>query len=377
MLTLPPISNLPPKCAGIEILLAFSMKNERPVLLVIHPGSLGDALLALSGVRALRRFYPKHRLVWMGQAEIGRLLENCQEVDESLSLEGQFFAQLYLPHEQWADRLKKLIEHCTHCVGWLNDPDGVLKENLTSFGINNVIIQSPKSPKLIGLHTEDRFVEILKPMGDSATFEKRKLKIPYDLKNAKGRRDLEGFVGSPHFPFVVMHPGSGSMQKCADSSLLREIARRLKHSLKITLVILKGPADERAVNNLISEMSPEDYCLVKDESLLSVAYILSQATLYIGHDSGITHLASSLGIPCLALFGPTDPAQWAPRGDHVSVIGGLSCHCVDWKEVQACHPKLCLNLSADVMLQQVERLLEFQSRDMIVRQQDRDVVQEV
>ena len=73
------------------------MQNEHSVLLVIHPGSLGDALLALSGVRALKRLFPDHRLVWMGQAEIGRLLEDCQEVDESLSLEGQFFAQLYLP----------------------------------------------------------------------------------------------------------------------------------------------------------------------------------------------------------------------------------------------------------------------------------------
>ena len=208
-------------------------------------------------------------------------------------------------------------------------------------------------------------------------FKIEKLQIPFDLKNSRRRQDLEGIVGSPHSPFVVIHPGSGSLQKCADSSLLREIARRLKQIQKMTLVILKGPADEQAVNNLIDEMSPEDYWLVKDESLLSVAYVLSQATLYMGHDSGITHLASSLGIPCMALFGPTDPAQWAPRGDHVSVIRGLSCHCVDWKEVQACHPKPCLNLSVDLILQQAERQLELKSRGMFFRQPDRDVVQEV
>ena len=353
------------------------MQNERSVLLVIHPGSLGDVLLALSGVRALKRLFPNHRFVWMGHAEIGHLLEYCQEVDEPLSLEGPFYPQLYLPHEQWDDRLKKILGHCTLCIGWLNDSDGVLKENLTAFGINNVIIQSPKSAKLGSLHTEDRFLEILEPIGVPATFQKRKLQLPFDLKNSQRRRDLEGFGELPHSQFMVMHPGSGSLQKCADSFLLREIARRLKQSLKMTLVILKGPADEQAVNNLIDEMSPEDYCLVQDESLLPAAYLLSQATLYIGHDSGMTHLASSLGIPCIALFGPTDPAQWAPRGDHVSVIRGLPCRCIDWKEVQVCHPKPCLNISVDVILQQAERLLEFKSRDMFWRQQARDVVQEV
>ena len=353
------------------------MQNEHSVLLVIHPGTLGDVLLALSGVRALKRLFPDHQLVLIGKAEIGRLLEDCQEVDEAVSLEGQIFSQLYLPHEQWTDRLKKLMEHCTHCIGWLNDPDGLLKENLTSFGIKNVIIQSPKSAELASCHTEDKFLEILEPMGVSETVPRRRLRLPFDLKNSQRGRDLQGFVESPHSQFMVMHPGSGSLHKCADSSLLREIARGLSQDQKMSLVILKGPADEQAVNNLIDEMNPEDYCLVKDESLLSVANLLSQATLYIGHDSGITHLASSLGIPCITLFGPTDPDQWAPRGSHVSVIRGPSCQCIHWKEVQACHPKPCLTISVDLILQQAEHLLEFKSRDRFLRQPARDVVQEV
>ena len=71
---------------------------------------------------------------------------------------------------------------------------GILKENLTSFGIKNVIIQSPKSAKLESRHTEDRFLEILEPMGVSTTFQKRKLQLPFDLKNSQRGRDLEEFV---------------------------------------------------------------------------------------------------------------------------------------------------------------------------------------
>ena len=54
---------------------------------------------------------------------------------------------------------------------------------------------------------------------------------------------------------------------------------------------------------------------VRFENLYDLACWLSSARLYIGNDSGITHLAAASGAPVLALFGPTDPAIWAPRGD--------------------------------------------------------------
>ena len=353
------------------------MPNQRSVFLVIHPGSLGDSLLALEGVRALKRQFPDRRFVWMGQAVIGDLLVQCREVDESVSLEGQYFGQLYFPPEQWTDPLKALLEPCTHCVGWLNDSDGAIKENLTSFGIEHVMIQSPKSANLERRHAEDRFLEILKPLGVTGTSQKRTLRLPFDLKNFQRRRDWDEFLESRDSQFLVMHPGSGSLHKCVPPSLLRKVAASLRQNQKRALVILKGPADEEAVDNLISEMGTEDYTLVKEESLLSVAYLLNQATLYIGHDSGITHLASLLGVPCIALFGPTDPGRWAPRGDHVSVIRGPFCQCTHWKDVQECHSKPCLHLSVDLILQQAERLLESQSRETFFHRQGLDIAQEV
>ncbi len=56
------------------------------------------------------------------------------------------------------------------------------------------------------------------------------------------------------------------------------------------------------------------------EDLGDLARWLSGAALYIGNDSGITHLAAAVGVPTLALFGPTDPAVWGPRGEQVSIL---------------------------------------------------------
>jgi heptosyltransferase III len=56
------------------------------------------------------------------------------------------------------------------------------------------------------------------------------------------------------------------------------------------------------------------------ENLFDLARWLAGAALYIGNDSGITHLAAAVGIPVIALFGPTSPDIWAPRGPNVTVL---------------------------------------------------------
>ena len=58
------------------------------------------------------------------------------------------------------------------------------------------------------------------------------------------------------------------------------------------------------------------------DNLYELACWLQTARLYIGNDSGITHLAAAVGVPVVAIFGPTDPAVWAPRGDRVRVVSG-------------------------------------------------------
>jgi ADP-heptose:LPS heptosyltransferase len=96
---------------------------------------------------------------------------------------------------------------------------------------------------------------------------------------------------------VIVHPGSGSPRKNWPLARFQELARRLQA--------------EWAVRE---DGSP----VIED--LYQLACWLKSATVYIGNDSGITHLASAVGAPVVALFGPTDPAVWRPRGEQVEVV---------------------------------------------------------
>jgi ADP-heptose:LPS heptosyltransferase len=68
-----------------------------------------------------------------------------------------------------------------------------------------------------------------------------------------------------------------------------------------------------------SDDPPLEGTVVRIEDLYSLARWLARARLYVGNDSGITHLAAAAGAPVLALFGPSDPEIWAPRGPNVRV----------------------------------------------------------
>jgi len=105
--------------------------------------------------------------------------------------------------------------------------------------------------------------------------------------------------------FAVIQPFSGSPRKNWPLARFQELARKLERKMPVRWCA--GPEDP-----------PLDGAVHFDD-LYDLACWLAQARLYIGNDSGITHLAAAVGVPVLALFGPTNPAVWAPRGPHVRV----------------------------------------------------------
>jgi len=109
----------------------------------------------------------------------------------------------------------------------------------------------------------------------------------------------------PRENFAVIHPFSGSPAKNWPLEKFRALARQLERRFPVQWC--RGEDDpplERAV---------------RIDDLYELACWLARAVLYVGNDSGITHLAAAAGTPVLALFGPTDPRVWAPRGPNVRI----------------------------------------------------------
>lgn len=107
-------------------------------------------------------------------------------------------------------------------------------------------------------------------------------------------------IAGPRHGAIVLHPFSGSAKKNWPLAHFHALAAMLPGPVAWTC----GPEEALAG-------------AVRFAGLDELAAWLAGARLYIGNDSGITHLAAAVGTPVLALFGPTDPSIWCPAGDHV------------------------------------------------------------
>jgi heptosyltransferase-3 len=118
---------------------------------------------------------------------------------------------------------------------------------------------------------------------------------------------------------IALHPGSGSSGKNVPAGLLAGVCGWLAESLEEAAVFLvKGEADEGAVADLVEQLRTT-VPVVETRELELLAGVLAHCALFVGHDSGISHMAAAVGTPTVAIFVSSDPHAWAPRGRHVAV----------------------------------------------------------
>ena len=126
--------------------------------------------------------------------------------------------------------------------------------------------------------------------------------------------------GIQHREFLIVHIGSGGLGKVWPLGRWQGLLSYVFGQVHRPVVFLLGPADE-AFAPFVSWISGRyDWPVAKDFPLELVAAFLSASILYVGCDSGISHLAAALGVPSVVIVGPTDSEVWAPQGDHVHLL---------------------------------------------------------
>ena len=121
-------------------------------------------------------------------------------------------------------------------------------------------------------------------------------------------REMAAMLNAGIVPVV---PQLGSVGASGDLAPLSHLA----------IVLLGGgEGDEARLAKLGSALPGEQLDLAQNLPLTELAHRLHEATVFLGHDSGISHLAAAVGTPALLLFGPTDPAIWAPPNPQVRVL---------------------------------------------------------
>lgn len=335
----------------------MNQENSKPVVLIIHPGALGDVMLSLTAIHGLRRDFPDHELILVVQGEIGRFLFQYDVVDRVVNIDETMLSELYSDNPNLGIADAEVLARCEYAVVWVKDLGGRLFVNLQSLGVKNITVMSPHDQTLHAIHQSERYGESVLEWKQDKTEEG--VFHPFRL-SAKGpgvEKVISGFSTGKDRKILMIHPGSGSRHKCLRPEKFCSMIRQLSESQNCQLILCQGPADENTFFDLQPYLQQIPHGILKNTCLSDMAKAIGQVDVFLGHDSGLTHLAAALGVPTIALFGPTDPQRWGPKGTNVEILQGPCCQCQDWSAVQQCVHKICLNHSIDEILHTVDRLI--------------------
>lgn len=300
-------------------------------LLIIRPGAIGDALLAFPVLRALRAQSTHPHITFVSNANV-LPLALAFGIAEEVSDYGHIqWSELFSTIGIHTQTMRNLLQRIDLAICWLRDPDGLVERNLQTAGIEHVIV-APGRPTL-----ETDWQEQGVPLaGTQLPAETQHLHIVGYLAQTVGLQIhshvdtpfvLPGSHDSPHLynQYIAIHPGSGRADKCWPTHHFANVIEQLcqqGHSI----LLLSGPADQERILDILSTLRETSVKQLVNEPLLELASHLQRCRCYLGNDSGITHLAALLGVPTVALFGPSDPTIWRPLGPSVTVIQKYPLH---------------------------------------------------
>jgi ADP-heptose:LPS heptosyltransferase len=288
-------------------------------ILIIRPGAIGDSLLAFPVIQALRtRYSSSHpRITLIGNAAVLPLALAFGLAQEVADYGHLHWSELFSTEGIHTPELCKQLQQTDLAICWLRDSHGIVEHNLRLAGVKQVIVAPGRPPEGKRTHVVDYLAETV------GVKQVRRDPI-YRVPRAGWRgRAHESAPSDPYDRCIAIHPGSGGTQKCWPVASFAAVIECLWQR-DYPILLLAGPSDHERLSALQLSLSssPEQGMLnvLIDAPLVVVAEHLQQCSCYLGNDSGITHLAAMLGIPTIALFGPSDPLIWRPLGPHVEVL---------------------------------------------------------
>jgi heptosyltransferase-2 len=284
-----------------------SIRGRR--ILALRAGALGDTLLALPSIAALRRLVgPTGEVELVGTEPAVRLALGPRLSTRVHSIDRRRFLPLFQESADDAELLS-FLQGFDRVLAWSNLP--LLAEKLERLSVP-LIHASPHPPA--GVHAADHLYRSLAALG--VVGETPLPEIESDEESRLAPLAFLGRSGLSSFDFVALHPSSGSPRKNWPVERFEALALRLLRENR-RFVWVEGEADREAVARL-ARLVPAP--VARGLALPALAALLSSCRGFVGNDSGVTHLAAAVGTPTIALFGPTDPRMWAPRGPSVAVL---------------------------------------------------------
>jgi heptosyltransferase-3 len=280
--------------------------------LVFHHGALGDSVMLWPALRAVSP------VTLIAPREKAMLAQHWIEGVRAIDGDAPDFSRLFSGSAamEVSDEVRDLLAGADRVCSYISNGKDAWANNLRAI--------APKA--------QLAFLSARPAEGDTASFVERQV---HSLAGPDTHVDLAmpPLRHTPGGP-VVVHPGSGGRDKRWPPERFASLMDHLR-GIGRPAVLLLGEAEREWMEPALLDQWRRKHDVAEPDSLLELSRQISRASLYVGNDSGPTHLAAGLGVPTVALFGPTDPRVWRPWGPAVAVIGPREPSEMDWLPVEA------------------------------------------
>lgn len=292
-----------------------SIRQEMHRLLIIRGGAVGDFILTLPVLAALRQTLGQAHLEVMGHPGRAVLARHPSYADQITDIEAWALYRLFSRQSAIPERLAGYLRAFDSIIAYLPASADVFADRLRQVSSSHLITCIPHPPT--GVHATDHLLQPLRHLCP-VPFDP----IPQVYLTPDAIAAAEQFWHRANLPasgVLALHPGSGGISKRWPLAGWRHVIGWATRQ-RIPCLIINGPADQEYVDELLQSAPRAAWACTGTLPLPQLAALIARCRLLIGHDSGITHLAAAVGTHTLALFGPTDPWSWGPRSPHACVL---------------------------------------------------------
>lgn len=313
-------------------------RNSITRILLIRLSAVGDVINTLPAVSAVRAAFPKATLGFIVEDKAKDVVVGHPDLDEVYIFPRKRWRRSFWNPFRWPGTIAELLRYFrsfrSRRYDVVVDFQGNLKGGIHSWlsgvpvrigfakghssELNHWFSTHRAAPVSERVNRVEKFLALLSPLGvDPAPARYR---LPESPESDRRVEEFLRGVGCAEGGYVLVHPGTSEVGKVKRWPLDRfaGLAAEMERDLRTRVLIAWGPGERP----MAEEIARSGHAIVamETQSLLDLAGLMRRARLFVGADSGPLHLASAVGVPSVALFGPKDPAIYGPYNKRHRVV---------------------------------------------------------
>jgi heptosyltransferase-2 len=279
----------------------------------------------------LRRQFPQAHLEVLGYPHIAQLAVAGGLADRVQPIEARGLAGFFARDGTLEPDLVDYFSEFDLVISYLYDPDEIFKTNVGRCAVGQFIIGPHRPDETERLHATKVY---LKPLERLAIFDADPVprlkvgqasRLPSERTGASEAevQDNIGFADADRrdaCPTLIFHPGSGSEKKNWPETKWAGLIQQIIATTRWNLLLVGGEAEGERLRRLTAVLPSARCSIVQGLPLAELAQRIQSGAAFVGHDSGITHLAAAVGLPCVVLWADTLEEVWRPQGERLVVL---------------------------------------------------------